>query len=76
MFYSNFRIRIMNYLSSPKKYIVNVLVRVGMVQTIMDVEVTARNKPQAYRIAKERANAQIEVSIKGSKSLGRINKFF
>ncbi len=66
--------RLLKWVTSPKKYIVNLEVRVNDKYTFMDVEVIAHNKNDAKEKAKIKANDNIKIIFAGLKSLGKINK--
>ena len=80
MFNSIHSQKILKWLSSPKKYLVNTEVILcgevknvfGSRYTFISVEVIARNKHEAKQKAKNKVRKNIEVKIKGLKSLGRV----
>lgn len=80
MFNSIHSQKIKKWLFSPKKYVVNTEVNLseevknvfGSRYAFISVEVIARNKHEAKQKAKNKVRENIEVKIKGLKSLGRV----
>ena len=66
--------RWLKWVQSPKKYIVNLEVKIHDRYSFLDVEVIAHNKSDAIEKAKLKANDNIKVIFKGLKSLGKIHK--
>ena len=75
MFNSIHSQRWLKWIRSPKKFIVNLEIQVGENYTLKDVEVIARWKSEAFEKAKEQIRNDLQIIVKGSKSLGRIKKF-
>jgi len=59
---------------SPKKFIVNLEVKVGEKYTFLNVEVVAISKAEAFKKAKQKVSDDIVIIVKGSKSLGKIKQ--
>ena len=67
--------RWLKWIRSPRRFIVNLEIKVGENYTFKDVEVVARWKSEAFEKAKEQIRNDLQIIVKGSKSLGRIKKF-
>lgn len=76
MFRSDFSKRLIAYLRSPKKYIVNVSFIAGYYRgQFTDVEVIARSKKEAKTLAEKRCMESISITAYGIKSMGRVKTF-
>lgn len=75
MFYSEFGKKLLNYLRAPKKYLVNVQVKVGNRYVFIDIEAVSFYRREAILEAEQIAKSKIEIKTIGSKSLGRIKDF-
>ena len=76
MFSSEFSKRLIAYLRSPKKYIVNVSFIAGYYRgQFSDVEVIAHSKKEARTLAEKKCMESISVTAYGIKSLGRVKTF-
>lgn len=76
MFSSDFTKRLVAYLRSQKKYIVNVSLSVGNYRLhYKDVEVIAHTKKEAMTLAEKKCMESISVTAYGIKSLGRVKTF-
>lgn len=74
MFKSIHSQRWFKWVTSPKKYIINLEVKVGDRYTFRDVEVTARTRHEAIQKAKKETLENIKLIVKGSKSFGRVKQ--
>ena len=75
MFNSIFSQRWLKWISGPKKYVVNLEIRIGQNYRFKDVEVVAHCKSEAFEKAKLKMRDSIEIVVKGSKTLGRVKSF-
>ena len=75
MFSSIHSQRLLKWIVSPKKFIVILEIKVGEKYTFRDIEVSARFKSEAFEKAKQKAKDEIQIVVKGSKSLGKIKQF-
>ena len=67
--------RILKYFKSPKKFIINLEIKIGNKYTFQDHEVIAMYRVEAIEIAKKQAYESVKVIYKGSKSLGKVKNF-
>jgi outer membrane protein assembly factor BamA len=74
MFSSIHSQRFLKYIFCKKKYVVNIEVKVGNNYTFKDVIVEAHTKSEAKKEAKQLIKQQLEIIVKGSRSLGKIKK--
>jgi outer membrane protein assembly factor BamA len=72
MFNSIYSQRFFKWIVSPKKYLVNIEIKVGEKYTFQEIEVEARCKSEAYEKAKKKIFSEINIITKGCKSLGRL----
>jgi hemerythrin superfamily protein len=75
MFSSIFIQRLFKYFASDKKFIINLEVKVFDKYTFLDIEENARFRNDAIKQAIEKTKSNISISVKGSKSLGKIKQF-
>ena len=75
MFNSIHSQRWLKWICQPKKYLVNIEVKIGDKYTFKDVEVIAYTKSQAKQKAVMQTRSEIQVVTKGLRSYGRIKKF-
>jgi hypothetical protein len=75
MFSSIHSQRFLKYIFCKKKYVVNIEVKVGNNYTFKDVIVEAHTKKEAFEKAKQLVKEQLQIIVKGSKSLGKIKDF-
>lgn len=62
------------WIFSQKKFIINLEIQFGKKYTFMDVEVESRFRSEAIELAKDKAYNEIKIIVKGSKSLGKVNR--
>lgn len=74
MFNSIFSRKLIKYLLSPKKYIVNLEIKVNEKYTFIDQEVIAHWKEEAKEKAIKKTIQEISINFKGLKSLGKIKQ--
>ena len=75
MFNSIHSQRWLKWICSPKKFIINLEIKVGDRYTFKDFEVVARFRNEAIEKAKQQAKDEIKIVVNGSKSLGKVKKF-
>ena len=75
MFSSIHSQRWLKWVVSPKKFIVNLEIKIGEKYTFKDVEVIARFKTEAFEKAKKQIKEDMQIVVKGSKSLGKVKQF-
>ena len=76
MFSSIHSQRWVKWLNGPKKFIVNLEIRIDGKYTFKDVEVYSRWRAEAIDLAKDKVMREIEIVVKGSKSLGKVKKLY
>jgi len=74
MFTSKFSQRMIKWIYSPKKFIINLEIQFGKKYTFIDIEVISRLRSQAIERAKEIAFNDVKIIVKGSKSLGKVRQ--
>lgn len=75
MFNSIHSQRWLKWVCQPKKYLVNIEVKIGDKYTFKDVEVFAYTKNEAKKKAVTQTKSEIQVITKGLRSFGRAKKF-
>lgn len=75
MFNSIHSQRWFKWICQPKKFLVNIEVKIGDKYTFKDVEVMAYTKDEARKKAILQTKQEIKVITKGLRSFGRIKKF-
>ena len=67
--------RWLKWICQPKKYLVNIEVKIGDKYTFKDVEVVAYTKDEARKKSLTQTKSEIQVITKGLRSFGMVKKF-